>query len=181
MIAAAALSLWMSTPGPPASAASDPGARVSAALVAATLVAILWYTLETRRARISQDDANATALLAEELRTHPWLEATGLKPEIRRPEREGKPPDLVLYLPVINRGMAPARDMRFGGGGTVTYVNDAEHDYLEPIAAGFDKVVVPIEHMRHDAAQRALEGPQARPGAEGGEPSAAPRATGCGE
>jgi hypothetical protein len=111
VVAAGLICLW----------AGDQNGRVSAALVAATLVAILWYTAETRRTRISQDEAKASALLAEELRAHPWLEATTLRPDIRRPGREGQPPEIVLYLPVINRGIAPARDMRFAGGLVVAY------------------------------------------------------------
>src|SRR5262245_158055 len=106
--------------------AGDPGARVNGGLVAATLMAILWYTFETRRMRISQDEAKAAAQLADELRSHPWLEATTLKPQIKTFDQEGKPSELELYLPAINRGVTPAKDMLFATMWTETYPRDPD-------------------------------------------------------
>src|SRR5262245_3245038 len=83
--------------------------RVNASLVAATLVVLLWYTVETRRLRMAQEHEIAQGRLVAELREHPWLEASTLRPEIRTPQREGAPHELVLYLPVTNKVRGPRR------------------------------------------------------------------------
>lgn len=74
---------------------------LSTGVLAATLVAATWYTLETRSLRLQQQ-------WDSDIRNHPWLKGSDLK--VNRDEgpliwRE------VVYLPIKNVGLTPAHDV----------------------------------------------------------------------
>ena len=94
-----------------ATAAARPGSSawasgLGAGLIAATLVAIIWYSWETRRLVDSHESG-------AELDKHPWLSGTTLKPQ---EQPEGADPFLFggfrLWLPIQNVGRTPALDVR---------------------------------------------------------------------
>lgn len=76
---------------------------LSTAVLAATLGAILWYTLETRALRLQQQGDS-------ELRNHPWLRGSDLV--VNRDDSTARIMGMVacetIYLPVKNVGTTPA-------------------------------------------------------------------------
>lgn len=75
-------------------------AGLNAGLLAATFVAILWYSWETRKLLDSQ-------LHSGELVRHPWLSATALRVEKGTPEFQ-EFARCHLQLPIDNHGQTPA-------------------------------------------------------------------------
>jgi hypothetical protein len=76
-------------------------AGLNAGLLAATFLAILWYSLETRRLVDGQRETN-------EIARHPWLAATSLKPDEIQPTVTAPLGGLRLWLPSENHGTTPA-------------------------------------------------------------------------
>jgi hypothetical protein len=80
---------------------------LNAAALVSTLVAVVWYTVETRALRLQQE-------FDSEIRNHPWLQASNLKVDRVDPVQN---PDVGLcgrdavYLPVANVGLTPAHDL----------------------------------------------------------------------
>lgn len=75
---------------------------INAGLLAATFVAILWYSWETRRLLDSQQEA-------AEIMRHPWLSATTLNAvEVTPPPDEAPYERLVFRLRIDNQGQTPA-------------------------------------------------------------------------
>jgi hypothetical protein len=80
---------------------------LNAAALISTLVAVVWYTVETRALRLQQEFDN-------EIRNHPWLKASNLKVDTIDPvsgEAGGICGGDVIYLPVANVGVTPAHDL----------------------------------------------------------------------
>ena len=57
-------------------------------VVAATAVILLWYTVETRGLRLEQRRLRKQQDADNELRNHPWLRATDLKPDWKADKEE---------------------------------------------------------------------------------------------
>lgn len=72
----------------------------------ATLVAIVWYSLETRIIRLQHQ-------WETEVRHHPWLKGSDLKIQ-RETEGGGLFGRETLYLPITNVGTTPANDLQVG-------------------------------------------------------------------
>lgn len=85
---------------------------LQAPAVAATGVILLWYTVETRGLRLEQVRSRKQQDAENELRSHPWLRATGLKPDWKANEGPGLLGRWVVYLPITNVGASPAFDVR---------------------------------------------------------------------
>jgi hypothetical protein len=125
-----------------ATAAAGPGQSVlasglSAGLLAATLVAIIWYSWETRRLVDSHESG-------AELDKHPWLSSTTLKPE---EQPEGADPFLCggfrLWLPIQNVGRTPALDIR-----VESRWETADHRLsLAALNQSEDQVIVPADTL----------------------------------
>jgi len=80
---------------------------LNAAALMSTLVAVVWYTIETRALRLQQEFDN-------EIRNHPWLKATNLKVDKLDPlsdQGAGICGGDAVYLPVTNVGVTPAHDL----------------------------------------------------------------------
>src|SRR6266508_4125616 len=80
---------------------------LNAAALVSTLVAVVWYTVETRALRLQQEFDN-------EIRNHPWLKGSNLKVDKIDPvsgESGGICGGDVIYLPVTNVGVTPAHDL----------------------------------------------------------------------
>jgi hypothetical protein len=82
---------------------SETARTLSTAVLVTTLVAVTWYSLETRILRLQQQWNN-------EVRNHPWLKGSDLKvdrgdTDIKTLWRE------IVYLPIQNVGTTPAHDL----------------------------------------------------------------------
>jgi hypothetical protein len=78
---------------------------LSIAATTATFIAVLWYAIETRRLVLGQERT-------VEISRHPWLEATTLKPEVRRSGDWEFPLDgYHVWLPITNVGNTPAVEL----------------------------------------------------------------------
>ena len=79
------------------------GTALSVGLLAATLMAILWYTIETRSLRLQQQ-------WDSEIHNHPWLKGSDL--DVNQDEPTARFMGIVasetIYLPVKNVGTTPA-------------------------------------------------------------------------
>ena len=104
---------------------------LTAGLLAATFLAILWYSWETRRLVDAQQEAS-------EIARHPWLSATALK--LQRVTLAGA---FDLWLPIHNNGTTPAYIARIRVDGTPEPLFDAR----DPVS---DEVIVPgdVLHLR---------------------------------
>ena len=81
-------------------------------VVAATAVILLWYTVETRGLRLEQGRLRKQQDADNELRNHPWLRATDLKPDWKAADKEtGLFGRWTVYLPITNVGTSPAFDV----------------------------------------------------------------------
>jgi hypothetical protein len=77
-------------------------------VLAATLAAATWYSLETRALRMEQR-------ASDEIRYHPWLRGSDLK--VTWLEDQGGAAGLdELYLPITNIGQTPAHDLTYAVG-----------------------------------------------------------------
>jgi hypothetical protein len=74
----------------------------NAALVS-TLVALVWYTFETRGLRLQQE-------FDSEIRNHPWLKGSDLRPNWVK-DHGGMLGRDIVYLPITNVGITPAHDV----------------------------------------------------------------------
>jgi len=83
---------------------SQSASLLSTAMLAATLVAAAWYSLETRVLRLQQQRDS-------EVRNHPWLKGSDLKVTWDK-EHGGLAGRDIVYLPVINVGTTPAQDVQ---------------------------------------------------------------------
>jgi hypothetical protein len=112
------------------------GSGVSAGLVAATLVAIVWYSWETRRL-VDMQQASS------DIDKHPWLSATTLKPES---QSEGGDHFIFggfrLWLPVTNVGRTPAYGVQ-----VATRLNGRGHEVAlkTPAAPISEQIIVPSD------------------------------------
>ena len=75
----------------------------NAALVS-TLVALIWYTFETRGLRLQQE-------FDSEIRNHPWLKGSDLSVKWDK-DQGGIIGRDTIYLPITNVGATPAHDLR---------------------------------------------------------------------
>jgi len=80
-------------------------------VVAATAVILLWYTAETHGLRLEQERLRKQQDADNELRNHPWLRATDLKPDWKASEETGLFGRWTVYLPITNVGTSPAFDV----------------------------------------------------------------------
>ena len=105
---------------------------LTAALLASTFFAILWYSWETHRLVDAQQEAS-------EIARHPWLSATALAPKHRNDTLVG-PVD--LWLPIENHGDTPAYFTRIEVTGTEQHFSPRE-----PVSG---QVIVPgdVLHLR---------------------------------
>lgn len=76
---------------------------LSTAVLAATLVAVTWYSVETRILRLQQQ-------WDSEIRNHPWLKGSDLK--VNREDSQAKMLwREIIYLPIQNVGTTPAHNL----------------------------------------------------------------------
>lgn len=77
---------------------------LNAAALVSTLVALVWYTLETRGLRLQQE-------FDSEIRHHPWLKGTDLKIDRGEGDDIGLFGRDIVYLPITNVGVTPAHNI----------------------------------------------------------------------
>lgn len=80
-------------------------------VVAATGIILLWYTVEARGLRLEQEQLRKQQDADNELRNHPWLRATDLKPDWKAGPETGLCGRWTVYLPITNMGTSPAFDV----------------------------------------------------------------------
>jgi hypothetical protein len=89
-------------------------------IFAATLFAILWYTIETRKLRLEQ-------ALGNEIQHHPWLKASDLSVSYND-EGDSFMGRETVCLPITNVGATPAHDLRI----SVQWQVESEFEILGP-------------------------------------------------
>jgi hypothetical protein len=72
-------------------------------MLVATLVTIIWYTIETRALRLQQE-------FDSEIQNHPWLRGSDLSVKWDKDANVFGGRD-ILYLPITNVGATPAYDL----------------------------------------------------------------------
>jgi hypothetical protein len=112
---------------------------LNAGLLAATLVAILWYSLRTHRLVDLQRDVAAVG-------NHPWLSAMYLTPRELPPDEKAPFGSHEAMLPIVNTGRTPARLRRV----TVTVEVEKGSDPDADLIPGGDdnpRVLVPGDRV----------------------------------